>query len=180
MLKKNMAETLAELKTFISRPDVPASKVTSLLGRQVPGAMLNGIALRPHDQRFDRISIRFDLRDKSKLQTINFSCPKHPVTMAEVEPIFGSFTTNYNEKRKFTWFVCDNFDDGVIKDFRFRIEGYQLEVDGDKVYVITGEDGKKQEVDKTHIVFGHFSFAMVDRDPVPDPNAGKNTMGGTF
>ena len=184
-LQKNMEGMLMNLrdqKQFFSNPNIPNSKLVKLLGVERPGP-ITSIALRPHDQRFKKITIWTKMYEAHKIQSVAFYFPDYPMPLVKVKEMFGEFQVEYVEDRKYSLFKTDQFsEENPIQDFSFVLKGVKMEWDeASKTFTATPleDPSAVQKVTEDMIWIDNYVFYMKDREPAADPDA-KRRKGGLF
>jgi hypothetical protein len=166
-----MADSVADMKKFLSRPDVPVKQVMKLLGRQRPTAAFGGHVLTPHDRRYSQVVIKVDPRDVRKLKQIIFECKEDsPICMADLEPVVGKFRCKYKRKSNETEFRArSGFEEGgIIEFFGTRMEKYRFEPNEEDGFLVYMPDGKTHTLKTSDIFIDYFTFNFIDREPPPD------------
>jgi hypothetical protein len=166
-----MAESVADMKKFLSRPDVPVKQVIKLLGRQRPTTTFGGHVLTPHDRRYAKVVVKVDPRDLRKVKQIIFECtPEHPICLGDLEPVVGTFRCKYKRKTNETEFRARSGfeEDGIIEYFGTRMEKYRFENKDDGGFEVYMPDGKVHPLTTADIFIDFFTFNFIDREPPPD------------
>lgn len=167
----SMADSVADIKKFLARPDVPVKQVMKLLGRQRPTAAFGGHVLTPHDKRYATVILKVDPRDTRKLKQIVFECKEeHTICMADLEPLVGTFRCKYKRKSNETEFRArSGFEEGGIIDFfGTRMEKYRFEANPDGGFMVYMPDGKIHALQTSDIFIDYFTFNFIERESPPD------------
>ncbi|MEM0998042.1 MAG: hypothetical protein AAGN35_13215 [Bacteroidota bacterium] len=165
-----MADSVADLKKFLNRPDVPASQVIKLLGRKTPSTMYGGHVLNPFDKRYERIVVRLDPKELRLVKQIQFqTTEENPICMGDLVPIVGKFKCRFKRKTKETEFRARGFEEGSIIDyFGTRMEKYQFEGLDDGTFQVHLPNGQIHALQTSDIFIDYFTFNFKDREPPPD------------
>ncbi|MEM7037201.1 MAG: hypothetical protein AAF570_09500 [Bacteroidota bacterium] len=170
-----MTETIGDLVQFLGNPEIPATKLMNLLGKQRPSPAFGGTNLKPHDNRFRMIVVYVDPRDPGLIHGIAFVCPDNPINLGEVEQFLGSYEIKYREKDNMSLFIATDFPEGsVLETFIGRMENYKFEnTDNPQMFKVHMPDGSVHDIPIGDIFIDFFRFNFIEREAVPDPEAAK-------
>lgn len=179
---EGMLAYLKEMRQFFSRGDVPKTQLIKLLGRQNHGGGFKGIRVVPHDKRFKGIMVWVNPGDVRKIVSIAFHFPDYPIRMKEVVDLFGKFKIQYNERRDYSLFLCEEWpEENPIQDFSFRLDKVKVEEEEDGSWMGGPSKGTHRELVTPEMLwFDNFIFYFKDREPPYDKDDPDGTRAGGF
>lgn len=174
-MQKSFIDAIVDLRSFVNRRDVSSNYIAFLLGKPRAAHMFGAVRVRPFDTRFSTILVNMKPQDFNVIRFVTFSCPDHPIGLADFEEKFGPFMAEWDEAKNVTTLACTSFgEEELIEAITCSIEGFHME-NTEGGLLLHQPGGGQVVVPKSEILIPEFSFIFKEFVR-PVDKSGKNPI----